>query len=226
MFIGMSMHSELRRCAVAFLGACVAVCVISCNNERKVDVASKLNPRGMPTMSTENVATLISDSGIVQYKLVSPRWLVFNEAKEPYWHFPKGIYLRKYDRAFKVIASVAADSARYLSQKKLWKLDGHVEIHRGTADLFLTSQLFWDEREHKLYSDSFIHIETATHILEGMGFVSNERLTKYTIVKPTGVFPINQQSIEPGVPAPQPPSGQQGATVEERTEITNEENTI
>lgn len=159
----------------------------------------------MPTMATENVATFISDSGIMQYKLVSPKWLVYNEAKEPYWHFPKGIYLRKYDRAFKVVASVAADSARYLSQKKIWKLDGHVEIHRGTSDLFLTNQLFWDEREHKLYSDSFVHIETATHILEGHGFVSNERLTKYTIVKPTGVFPINQQSIEPGAPAARPP---------------------
>lgn len=181
--------------------AMLLVISLACRNERKISVASTLNPKKMPTMATTNVATFISDSGIIQYKLVSPSWIVYNEVDTPFWHFPKGIYLRKYDRAFKVIASVAADSAHYLSREKIWRLDGHVEIHNGTDELFLTNQLFWDERHNKLYSDSFIHIETASHILEGKGFVSNDRLTEYRIIKPTGVFPVNQQQLEPGIPA-------------------------
>lgn len=181
--------------------AMLLVISLACRNERKISVASTLNPKKMPTMATTNVATFISDSGIIQYKLVSPSWIVYNEVDTPFWHFPKGIYLRKYDRAFKVIASVAADSAHYLSREKIWRLDGHVEIHNGTDELFLTNQLFWDERHNKLYSDSFIHIETASHILEGKGFVSNDRLTEYKIIKPTGVFPVNQQQLEPGTPA-------------------------
>lgn len=179
------------------------ILLIACTNEHKVGVASRIDPKKMPTMATQNVATFISDSGIIQYKLVSPAWYVYNEVDTPYWNFPKGIYLRKYDRAFKVIASVAADSAHYFSQQKIWRLDGHVEIHNGTDELFLTNQLFWDERRNKLYSDSFIHIETAAHILEGRGFVSNDRLTQYRILRPTGVFPVNQQQIEPGTPAEQ-----------------------
>lgn len=181
--------------------AMLLVISLACRNERKISVASTLNPKKMPTMATTNVATFISDSGIIQYKLVSPSWIVYNEVDTPFWHFPQGIYLRKYDRAFKVIASVAADSAHYLSREKIWRLDGHVEIHNGTDELFLTNQLFWDERHNKLYSDSFIHIETASHILEGKGFVSNDRLTEYRIIKPTGVFPVNQQQLEPGTPA-------------------------
>lgn len=181
--------------------AMLLVISLACRNERKISVASTLNPKKMPTMATTNVATFISDSGIIQYKLVSPLWIVYNEVDTPFWHFPQGIYLRKYDRAFKVIASVAADSAHYLSREKIWRLDGHVEIHNGTDELFLTNQLFWDERHNKLYSDSFIHIETASHILEGKGFVSNDRLTEYRIIKPTGVFPVNQQQLEPGTPA-------------------------
>ncbi|MCM1290847.1 MAG: LPS export ABC transporter periplasmic protein LptC [Prevotella sp.] len=186
------------------LVAMALILMMACKNEKKVSVASQLNPKKMPTMATTNVSTLISDSGIIQYKLVSPAWYVYNEVDTPYWYFPKGIYLRKYDRSFKVISSVAADSARYLSLLKIWKLDGHVEIHNGTDELFLTNQLFWDERRHKLYSDSFIHIETESHILEGRGFVSNERLTQYRILKPTGVFPVNQQQLEPGTPAEVP----------------------
>ncbi|MDE6341366.1 MAG: hypothetical protein K2K93_03530 [Muribaculaceae bacterium] len=56
----------------------------------------------------------------------------------------------------------------------------------------MTQQLFWDQRRNRLYSDSFIHIETPDRMLEGIGFESNDRLTKYTIKHPTGIFPVNE----------------------------------
>lgn len=163
---------------------------VGCREEKKVDVASRLAMEGMPTMRTLNVSTLISDSGITQYKIVSPLWEVYDEVDTPYWRFPKGLYLRKFDRQYRVIASVAADSARYLKFERLWKLDGNVEMTRLPGTLFQTQQLFWNEREHRLYSDSFIHIETPTHVIEGHGFVSNDQLTDYRIIRPEGIFPI------------------------------------
>ncbi|MDE5827425.1 MAG: hypothetical protein K2H57_07635, partial [Duncaniella sp.] len=56
---------------------------------------------------------------------------------------------------------------------------------------FLTNQLFWDQRLHKLYSDSFIHIERQDKVLEGYGFDSNEQLTRYNIRNVSGIFPAN-----------------------------------
>ncbi|MDE5919161.1 MAG: LPS export ABC transporter periplasmic protein LptC, partial [Duncaniella sp.] len=56
---------------------------------------------------------------------------------------------------------------------------------------FLTEQLFWNQRQRKLYSDSFIHIETSDKVLEGYGFDSNEQLTRYSIRKVSGIFPAN-----------------------------------
>ena len=176
----------------------VAILLPACREEKKIDVASKLTPKAMPTMSTENVATLISDSGITQYKIVSPLWLVYDNVDTPYWRFPKGLYLRKYDPMFRVIASVAADSATYFKNQRLWRLDGHLELSKVPKDLFMTNQLFWDERRQQLYSDSFIHIETATHVLEVHVFVSNDRLTQYRIIRPTGIFPVNSADFGPG----------------------------
>ena len=66
-----------------------AVILPSCREDKKIDVASRLRPERMPTMSTVNVSTLISDSGITQYKIVSPLWLVYDNADTPYWNFPK-----------------------------------------------------------------------------------------------------------------------------------------
>ncbi len=170
----------------------------ACREEKKIDVASKLRPDSMPTMSTVNVSTLISDSGVIQYKIVSPLWLVYDNVDTPYWNFPKGLYLRKYDPLFREIASVAADSAHYLKNQRLWRLDGHVELKKMPKDLFMTQQLFWDERKQEIFTDSFIHIETATHVLEGYGLISNDNLTAYRIKRPTGIFPVNGDGLTGG----------------------------
>lgn len=185
-----------------------------CHEERKIDVASRLNPDKMATMTTKNIATFISDSGVVQYKIVAPIWKVYDRADTPYWYFPEGLYLQKYDPYFQVIATVAADSARYFSAMRLWRLDGHVEMTKAPKDLFQTQQLFWDQRRGLLYSDSFIHIETTTHMLEGIGFESDENLTSYRIIKPQGIFPVNRADIAPGNSAQNPDNGnpQSGAS--------------
>lgn len=181
-----------------FSGVAVAVVIAmaailsGCKEDGKLEVAKRIDPAKMPTMSTVNVSTLISDSGITQYKIVSPLWNVYDEVDTPYWNFPKGIYLQKYDRKFRVIASVAADSARFFRLQNLWRLDGNVELKKEPGELFQTQQLFWDQRRNRLFSDSFIHIETPDRMLEGHGFESNDQLTKYTIRRPTGIFPVDE----------------------------------
>ena len=119
----------MRKSSLLLIALFVALIVSTgCREERKIDVAAKLNPKTMATMTTKNVATFISDSGVVQYKIVAPIWKVYDEVDTPYWSFPQGLYLQKYDRSFQVIATVAADSARFFSQEKVWRLDGHVEM--------------------------------------------------------------------------------------------------
>lgn len=182
----------LKKGAVAAVFVFVLSMMPGCRDDKKIDVASRLRPDRMPTMMTRNVSTLISDSGVIQYKIVAPIWKVYDNEPDPYWIFPEGLYLQKYDKVFNVIATVAADSARYFKNRKLWKLEGNVELTKAPKDLFLSHRLFWDQRLNEIYSDTFIHIETATHVLEGIGFRSNDRLTAYRVLKPQGIFPVNE----------------------------------
>lgn len=177
------------------VGFMMLLIVCACRDEKKVDVAKSLNPAAMATMTTKNVSTLISDSGVIQYKIVSPIWKVYEATDTPYWDFPEGLYLQKYDPYFHVIATVAADSAKYFKYEKLWRLEGNVEMTKVPQELFLSERLFWDERRHKIYSDTFMHIENATHVLEGTGFESNEKLTEYRILNPEGIFPVNKDDL-------------------------------
>ncbi|MDE7081741.1 MAG: LPS export ABC transporter periplasmic protein LptC [Muribaculaceae bacterium] len=185
----------------AVLAVASALIVGGCREETKVDVASSLHPDRMPTMTTHNVSTMISDSGVTQYKIVAPLWEVYDEGADPHWRFPEGLYLRKYDRKFNVIATIAADSAIYFKKLNLWRLDGHVEVTKVPGELFLSQQVFWDQNKAIVYSDSFIHIENATHMMEGYGFHARQDFTEYSIKRPMGIFPAQRDNLRSGTGA-------------------------
>lgn len=178
---------SLRTLPVAALIA--AATLPACQEEHKDYVSGRLDFERVPTMKTVNVETFISDSGIIRYRITAPLWLMFEEAREPHWLFPKGLKLERYDDFFHKNANIVCDSATYYKSRGLWRLDGDVQITNIAEEKFLTRQLFWNERTHEVYSDSFIHVEQRDKILEGYGFTSNDRLTRYTINRVSGIFP-------------------------------------
>ena len=174
--------------AAALLTGSVAT---SCKEDARRDTAT-VSAGDVPTMMTRDVETLISDSGVTRYRINTPVWYMYDEVQEPYWKFPEGLKLVKFDNFFRTEATVDADSATYFKNKQVWRLDGNVNISNVMNEKFLTQQLYWDQRGHKLYSDSFIHIERTDRVLEGYGFESNEQMTRYTIKRVSGIFPASE----------------------------------
>lgn len=179
--------------------AAIALAVISvlfgstaCDDEHKEVIAGSTDPETTPTMTTTDVSTLVSDSGITRYRITSPLWLMFEEAKDPTWRFPQGIHLEKFNLAMRPEATIDCDSATYFKNRQLWRLDGYVNIRNTLGEKFLTNQLFWDQRQQKIYSDSFIHIERQNKVIEGYGFESNENMTRYNVLRVSGIFPADQ----------------------------------
>lgn len=162
----------------------------SCREEEKSYVKNIGNGERTPTMNTLDVHTFISDSGYTKYYITSPLWSMYEEAQDPFWLFPKGIDLEQYDEKLKVTATMRCDSAKYLSQKHLWRLDGNVVMVNTQRDTFLTKQLYWDQAKREIYTDSFIHIVKDKRVIEGIGFTSNENMTAYTVKRPMGIFPV------------------------------------
>ena len=191
-----SLEAALRYVPLSFFGLFAAMGIVSCEEKEQNLLKGNFDPERFATMTTTNVSTLISDSGVVRYKIESPVWYVYDQAKRPRWNFPKGLHLEKYNDMFRVEAEVKCDSAVYFKNEQLWRLDGYVEIVNIAGEKFLTPQLFWDQRHQKLYSDSFIHIERQGRIIEGYGFTSNERMTNYEVLKVMGMFPATD--FKPG----------------------------
>lgn len=182
------------------LSALAVLVIVGCSNDKTEVVHRNTDMETAPTMMTRDVVTMISDSGITRYRITTALWLVYDEAAEPHWRFPEGLFMEKFDDKFVTEATILCDSATYLKNRQLWRLDGNVNILNTLGEKFLTQQLFWDQRQNKIYSDSFIHIERADRTIEGVGFESNNRMTRYNIKNPTGIFPASQFQRQ-GVPA-------------------------
>lgn len=181
----------MRNPALPLVVAATIPCMIACGGE---EGPRPQEPDGnvTPTMVTDSVNTFVSDSGITRYHIETPLWQMFDNADEPYWFFPEGLDMEKFDDRMTTDATITADTARYFTRQKLWRLDGNVRMRNIEGDKFLTEQMFWDQNSHTVYSDSFIHIERSGSILEGYGFTSNEQVTAYTIRRPTGIIPTSQ----------------------------------
>lgn len=170
----------------------------SCTEQNKETIKSFKDVRLVPTLRTTQVSTLISDSGITRYRLVAGEWLVYERVTEPFWKFPKGIYIEKFDSLFHVEASIKADSAYFFESKKLWLLRKNVKIKNFQGEKFETEQLYWDQNLQKIYSDSLIKIEQTDRTIIGFGFESNEAMTHYIIHKPGGSqFRIKDETDQP-----------------------------
>ncbi|MDR2388431.1 MAG: LPS export ABC transporter periplasmic protein LptC [Tannerellaceae bacterium] len=170
--------------------------IASCSGEQKETVEVVFDPEHTYTMKTTKVSTLVSDSGITRYRANADVWLVYGKANEPYWYFPEGLYLEHFDTLFHVKSSIKADTAYYFEKQELWKGIGNVEMKSLDGEYFTTSLIFWDQKLQKIYSDKYIRIEQQDKVITGIGFESNQSMTEYKIFDTTGIFPVNETSVD------------------------------
>lgn len=165
----------------------------SCTGDTKEVVVVEFDPENTYTMKSTDVLSLISDSGITRYSIKTKEWLSFDKAADPYWYFPEGIYVEEFDSLFQTKASIEADTAYYFEKKGLWKAIGNVKVLSLEGEDFQTDLLFWDQKQERVYSDKPIRIVKADGtVVTGVGFESNQDMTKYDIFQSTGVFPIKE----------------------------------
>ncbi len=163
----------------------------SCKNDNDKLAPAVENRDSMPILKSIGVSTLISDSGIISYKIISEDWFVYDKKTPSYWAFEKGLFIEKFNTSHEVEAYISCDTAYYYDKKKLWELRGRVLVKNQKNETFKTSLLFWDQNKHEIYSDRFMKIEGETE-LQGYNFRSNEQMTDYRIHSSAGAFPFEE----------------------------------
>ena len=177
-------------------------------------------------MTSYGVNTLISDSGVIKYKIVTERWDVNTTRNPSRWTFEKGIFLEQFDEKFHVEAYINADTAWYYDQQKLWELRGRVHIRNVNGLVFDSEELFWDGFKHEFYSHKFSKVVTPERTLQGTYFRSDERMAHYQVTNSVGSFQSedieNDQNQQAAADSTQPaPPSRQAATRHKATQKTN-----
>ena len=164
----------------------------SCGNKDRQLGAAVTNRDSTSVVTTRGVDMLISENGIIRYHVIAEEWKIFDKMDPPFYSMEQGVLLEILDSVMQVESMLEADTAYYMNNTKIWHLISNVHADNVKHEEFDTQELFIDNKNDRMYSDSLIHIKQEKQVLVGHGFESNTNLTRYTIRKTEGVFPITE----------------------------------
>jgi hypothetical protein len=162
--------------------------LFSCNNQTEEQGPHLEGRDSLPTLRTLGVSTLVSDSGIIRYKIIAEEWFIYDKKDPQYWSFQKGLFIETFDRSFQAEAFISCDTAYHFYNRNLWELRGRVLIRNVNGLVFRSEEFFWDGIRHEFYSHKFSRLVTPERTLEGTYFRSDEHMTHYEVTNSVGSF--------------------------------------
>ena len=181
-----NMRSSLYSLFIGLVLLTASYAMVSCSEEREHTAPAIHDRDSVPVMTTYGVNTLISDSGVIKYRIVTERWEINENRKPSRWTFNKGILLTQFDLKKHVVGYIQCDSAVYFDKDRRWELRGRVRILTAQGLTFYSNELYWDERNHEMWSYSYSHLKTPDKELQGNWFRSDEQMTNYEIRQTRG----------------------------------------
>ena len=172
--------------------AIVILVLQSCSSSVKNTATLDVVRDSAAVMKTYNVTTLVSDSGITRFRVYTPEWLVFDKKAKPTWEFPNGIHLEQFDENLEVHSEVSAKKAIYYTELEQWILSDSVYAINVEGEKFESEILYVYQKEDRIFTDKFVKITQEDKIITGIGMESNQRLTKYKVLKPQGIIPLDE----------------------------------
>ena len=176
-----------------YCALCIVHCALFFSCQTKHDMTSSITDiKHTPQVYADSITTIVSDSGIIRYRIIAPDWYVYEKADTPYWDFPNGLRFERFDENYNIDAEIECDKAIYYSKLELWKLNDNIEATNLNQEEFYTNELYWNQKEERVYSDSAITIIQKDRKILGIGFESNQTFSRYSIRQPKGTIPIEE----------------------------------
>ncbi len=144
-----------------------------------------------PEQETRGVDVIYSDSAKVKMRLEAPLLKEYNDTAKkakPYQTTPKGIKITFYD-AGKEAATLVADSSIRYQNSSITEFHKNVVGTFSTGEILKTEELIWDQNKKIIYSNKYVLITAPDgSIMDGVNFVSDEKLTNPKFKQSTGTF--------------------------------------
>ena len=183
--------NSLRRylaVALPFLGS--AILLFSCNKQPAV--VQPVATEKVMTEYSENMSITMSENGRKSYHFETPLIEGYGTAHDPYREFRKGVKITIFDEDTGAeSATLTANYAIFYEDRKLWEVKGDVVAVNKDGRRLYTSQLFWNQATHRVYSNVDSKIVSADEVYHCEGFESDEQMKDWTYRKLKGVTYVN-----------------------------------
>lgn len=161
------------------------------NNMKEVErIAAQRN--ATPVDKSTGVELIYSDLSVVKAKLLAPE-LLHVKTEKPYYEMKKGVTIIFLNPQQQETSRVVADYGIRREYEKTMELRNNVVVTTKEGKKFKSEELIWDENSRRFYSNKTVAIETATQIIYGTRFWSNEDFSYYEIDQSTGNFAVGSQ---------------------------------
>lgn len=162
---------------------------MSACSKQKGHTAPAVNERDSAAMmETYGINMLISDSGVIKYRIVTERSIMNQNINPKRTIFDRGVFMTQFDEKFHVQSYIQCDTAYRYDELRIFELRGHVRINTKNGLKFRGEELFWDQSKHEYYSNKYSYLETPERTLEGKYFCSDENMRKYYVSNSKGSF--------------------------------------
>jgi len=164
----------------------------SCGNDLK-EVQDFLAEKNLPIGIVKNIYSIQTDSGLVKTKLIAPELHDFsNRENHPYMEFPEGLMVVTYDKKGDSVVLIADYSVTY-TKTNISEVRNNVHItNYSDSSKLITDQLFWDANERYIYTEKKFMLITKTDTIRGVGFESNEDLSKLNMKSISGTIYVKE----------------------------------
>lgn len=176
-----------------FLFFIMLVFMVSCENDIEV-IQSFSADTLMPSQSMINAEINYTDSARLQLQITAPGIHNYSTETENYTEFPLGVLAQFFDKNGDIESQLSSNYAIYYTDKELWEAKDSVVVINKEGEILNTEQLFWDEKNKQIYSNSFVKITSPDEIITGEGFEADESFTRWKLKKITGTLYIEEET--------------------------------
>jgi LPS export ABC transporter protein LptC len=148
-----------------------------------------------PRVQGTNIEVIYSDSAKVKVQILAPVYKQYPLAERPYMEFEKGLEVFFYNDSAKIESEIRADYTIYYMEERLWHATGNVVAQRfDSGDALYTDELFWDENQELIYSNTYTRVHSEGNTLYGKnGFRSNQDLTNWQLIGSSGTINVQDE---------------------------------
>ena len=193
--------------ALPMLGS--AILLFSCETKQAVTPTENLET--LMTEYSENMSIAMSENGAKSYYFETPLIEGYAMARDPYREFRKGIKITMYEEGSSqtVSATLVANYAIFYEERKLWEAKGDVKVVQAGGRQLTTSQLFWNQATHTIYSNVDCIIVDTDQTIFCEGFESDEEMKDWSYRKVKGVTYFEDSQL-PGADSSEASSEENG----------------